>query len=691
MNIQDHYEGMSDPDRARLGGPADPPVADAPDDLLYHGGPCRYRRYTNGLIYQWPGEAPYAVYGAIGAYYETTGGPLGSFGHPRSDEIDTPHRRGRMNYFEHGSLWWQAGTGVYTVPEPMRASGSAADIGRWEITGTSGVVGVHATLLHTNSVVFHSYVPDPDPDARPEPQPLGHSALLDLRSRAVRILPILDEAGRPLDSLTNVFCSGHAYLPDGRLVVWGGDREGPGRFSVVNTVHTVDPLPDGTVWRRRGTTIPRWYPSCVTLADGRVAAVGGLRSTIGSGDENSEPVSQLFDLANGVVSGGSNPVYRSEWQSYPLVLVLPDGRLLVHAGDLTTFWSGDSQHRLPEQLRSAEARTYGKQGSCALLVLRESESYRARILLVGGGARNVISATTPALNSCEILDIGAVSPAWAPTTPMHYPRVMPDAVLLPDGTVFVCNGSQGGSSDNGVTPAYVPEIYDPRTGAWTQMQSATVPRLYHATALLLPDASVLTAGTDSSWNPEPFDVSELRIETFYPPYLFRGRRPVLTTAPEWLDHGADLSISTPDSAIVDSVTLARCGTTTHSFNMGQRLIELVIQSRGENTVVTRIPEQATVAVPGWYLLFILLDGVPSIGRFIRIGGPAKVDTAPPVQPAQADTRVRLNIPQRPPPYVYPIGDPARVRNDIAELTTHVSDLADRVAKLEKQYDVPRGE
>jgi hypothetical protein len=132
---------------------------------------------------------------------------------------------------------------------------------------------------------------------------------------------------------------------------------------------------------------------------------------------------------------------------------------------------------------------------------------------------------------------------------MAQPRVMPDAVLLPDGTVFVTNGSSTGFADNGANPVYDAEIYDPRADRWTTMAPMLLPRLYHATALLLPSGQVLTAGSDSQWNPDPFHVSEYRIERYSPPYLFRGPRPTVLSAPTALryDDTAHVRYSSADT------------------------------------------------------------------------------------------------------------------------------------------------
>jgi hypothetical protein len=196
---------------------------------------------------------------------------------------------------------------------------------------------------------------------------------------------------------------------------------------------------------------------------------------------------------------------------------------------------------------------------------------------------------------------------------------MPDAVLLPDRTVLVMSGSSRGFADNGANPVWDSELYDPETDTWTPMDHTTVPRLYHATALLLPDATVMTSGTDATWNPEVIPVSELRLEIFRPPYLFRGDRPTIVSAPGAADHGSVITVGTPDAASITTVALMRNGSCTHSFNPDQRHVGLEITSRSADELTLRMPPDGAVAPPGWYMLFLLRDGVPSEAEFVRVG------------------------------------------------------------------------
>lgn len=239
-------------------------------------------------------------------------------------------------------------------------------------------------------------------------------------------------------------------------------------------------------------------------------------------------------------------------------------------------------------------------------------------MTIGGGGAPPVDIRTAATLTCEILDTAAASPAWSLAAPMSHPRVMPDAVLLPDGKVFACNGSSTGYADNGANPVYDAEIYDPEANLWTTVCTMQAPRLYHAIALLLPDGRVLTAGTDSQWNPDPFHVSELRLELYSPPYLFHGSRPVIDSAPQLIDYNATVSIHCSGPAVA-AACLIRCGSVTHSFNSDQRYVGLEMSATVGGDVTVQTPPNALVAPPGFYLLFVLSSaGAPSLGKFMRL-------------------------------------------------------------------------
>ncbi len=421
----------------------------------------------------------------------------------------------------------------------------------------------------------------------------------------------------------NLFCAGHAQLADGRLLVGGGEREFPG----ILALHIFTPGgPGGGSWQHAGNLqVGRWYPTCVTLNDGRVFIIGGMDlSPLGSRGGNANY--EVF--TPGVGSGLPQPaglLAQAGLMTFPFVFVLPAGRLFIHAGERTQFFDVDAMDFVGPVIGGAgrpdrNGRTYHLQGTSVLLPLKPGGPvpYRARVMVFGGGGAPGADVRTPATNTCEVMDTDAPNPGWLLAPSMARPRVMPDAVLLPTGKVLVMNGSSTGIADNGANPVYDTELYDPDTNTWTQMCRMAVPRLYHATALLLADGRIMTAGTDSMWNPDPFHESQLRVEFFSPPYLFAGPRPAIANAPGDVAYGADFNVTTPDSATVDEAVMMRCGSATHSFNPDQRYVGLTILGRPAGGLLLQAPPSGFVAPPGRYMLFLLRGGVPSVAKFVMV-------------------------------------------------------------------------
>ena len=113
-----------------------------------------------------------------------------------------------------------------------------------------------------------------------------------------------------------------------------------------------------------------------------------------------------------------------------------------------------------------------------------------------------------------------------------------NAVLLPDRTVLAVGGGvtrEASAQTQQVDPqggreVFEGEIYDLVTNMWSITAAATVARLYHSVALLLPDGRVVSAGgnpdkgSQVNWLP-PDLLEEMRLEIFSPPYLFKKECP----------------------------------------------------------------------------------------------------------------------------------------------------------------------
>jgi Domain of unknown function (DUF1929)/Glyoxal oxidase N-terminus len=563
---------------------------------LASGGLAHFWRDNSDPALSWHGPTPFGA-GQVDAVAAIES----SFGN-----LEVVARVGKQ--FHH--YWRNSQTGEWNGPNAIvdLSPPDPTVAGASEIPYKPPIVAIHAALAHTGKLALWS---NTDFDAA-----AGIEAVLNLTSGA-SYFPAQHH---------HLFCSGHAMLPDGRVVIIGGHMEG------VTGVHVFWPDDD---FFEHVTDMQngRWYPTCTALPNGQVLAMSG---TMGSGGPVSPtaPVNntlQLFDPVAGLQ--GTQPLpepFSSHFPPdlptidlYPFVYVLPSGELLVHSRMVSRFLDWTTMTWSDVELVAVHpfSRTYPGQGSSVLLPLRPSDDppYRPRVLLVGGGGADPqdLNVTTPATNTVELLDLGEPSPAWRYTAPMTQPRVMPDAVLLPDGTVLVTSGSATGRSDMGIDPVLPIEVFDPVSETWTTVAPMFTPRSYHATAILLPGAQVLMGGKDFLFNLPPYDYPEHRLEIFSPPYLFRGARPAVSGAPTNVGYGATFTVHA--SQPISTVVLMRPGSVTHSYNMEQRLVGLDIEGQVGNQLTLQAPPNANIAPPGYYMLFVLnADGVPSEAVFVQL-------------------------------------------------------------------------
>ena len=249
-----------------------------------------------------------------------------------------------------------------------------------------------------------------------------------------------------------------------------------------------------------------------------------------------------------------------------------------------------------------------------------------KVMIMGGG--------DPATNAVAIADLSLATPTYASAAPLHYARMHLNAVVLPDRTVFVSGGS--GHSEDMMTAVLQSEIYHPASDAWSVTATATVARLYHSVALLLPDGRVITAGSNPARKND-----ELRLELFHPPYLFKGPRPFIEAVPKELTYGQLIEIHSPQAADIKWVSLIRPSTTTHSCDTGQRLVDVPFRRHGFCHLEANIPNEPSLAPPGWYMLFITDQrGIPSIARWIHLRVPDSLAMPPHQGPVRVESVLR---------------------------------------------------
>jgi hypothetical protein len=208
----------------------------------------------------------------------------------------------------------------------------------------------------------------------------------------------------------------------------------------------------------------------------------------------------------------------------------------------------------------------------------------------------------------EILDTSQSAPKWRYTGSMRNARLLHNNIMLPDGKALVVGG---GLAFKWTNPVFVPELYDPVTETWTVMATQKASRMYHSTALLLPDGRVLSSGQD-------FGVYSRYGEIYSPPYLFRGPRPVVTGVPASVSNGAQLQFESPDAADIAKVVLIRPGSATHEIDTDQRNVPMSFQVSG-STITAQVPANVNLVPPGYWMLFAVNgSGVPGVAPWVRI-------------------------------------------------------------------------
>ena len=449
-------------------------------------------------------------------------------------------------------------------------------MGMWEILEESSeIAAVHAALLSNGEVVYYSGNTGQDIPAA--------TRIWNPTTRQVREPPNAPD--------TDVFCSGLTPLWDGRLLVVGGTKLYPtdtNPFIGSGAAYTLEPE---LGWQRlEDMAFGRWYPSAIMLADGRVLVVSGA-----SDDGGITPRVEIYNQLEGwsLLPESANRLL----PLYPRLHVLPSGEVacLGNGQDLI-FFNPDTE----------EWREMGETGVIPHadddLAVLLAPAQDAKLLHTGGF---VEGDGEPGMAAAQIINLNDPDPAWREIAPMANPRWFPNSALLPDGTLFVVGGGRAHNTD----PVMEPEIFDPQTETWTTETGMQVPRLYHSTALLLPDGRVWVAGTDG----------ETRMEVYTPDYLLRGPRPVITSAPASVAYGQTFPVSLLEAGSISSVCFIRLSAVTHAFNMSQRYVTLDFNQGEAAEIQLTAPDDANLAPPGHYLLFVLdAEGVPAVAPIVQL-------------------------------------------------------------------------
>jgi len=463
-----------------------------------------------------------------------------------------------------------------TVSFSNTSPGNPAQTGLWSDVVQTSLVSVNVTLMGNGRVLMYDRLDI----GNPSPQvwdPITNSFL------AV-----------PLNDGTNLFCSGQVLLPDGRVFVAGGHLNNDVGLA---TGRVFDP--DTNLWSATpNMAVGRWYPSLTVLPNGKVLVLSGEIG--GPGDYARVP--EVYDP--GTNSWTTLPMASLSLQYYPHAFVLPNGKVGI---------TGTAEAAVPARTLDVATQTWTTVDSRTLDAYSSAMYLPGKVLKTGTSTDSLSSK--PSSANAYVIDMTASNPQWRQVQSMANPRAYHVETLLPDGSVLVTGGGRTTGDYDIPNAVYSAELWSPSTETWTTLSAMQKPRLYHGTALLLPDGRVMVSGSGRSPGPDVRDQESLEI--FAPPYLFKGPRPTITTAPDVLGYNKTFNVETPNAANIAAVALLAVGNMTHGINMSQRYLPLSFSVIGGSLTVSA-PNNANLAPPGIYMLFIVnAQGVPSMASFVR--------------------------------------------------------------------------
>jgi len=484
-----------------------------------------------------------------------------------------------------------------------------------------------------------------------------------------------DNSQRAMNARTNSFCAGGNVLADGtwmnvggnQAVTYGGEaaesQTGGGPYDDPdgrNSIRLLKPCDDDNNcdWELGpDMTTRRWYPTLETLADGTMIILGGCQWGGYVNDARQDNPTIEFYPSRGEPTISELLQTTLPVNLFPLTWLLPSGKVLVQSNWKTVLLDSNTLEESPLDDMLDAVRVYPASAGTVMLPLTPANNWTATILFCGGTnlqpdqwkpAERVI-IDIPASDSCVTITPD-VSPSYTRVDPLPEGRSMPNFIFLPDGKILNINGAGRGTAGYGndtwavgmsyaEDPRLTPILYDPNASAGSQwngdgMQPSSIPRMYHSSAILVPDGRVIISGSNPNADVD-LEVkypSEYRTEAWYPSW-YSERRPQPTGLLSKYSYGGspfDVYLSSDDlSGDVKNlqntkVVIIRPGFSTHALNMGQRYVQLDSTYTGysNNTGVlhvSQLPPNPNVLAPGPAYVFVVVNGVPSVGMEVMIG------------------------------------------------------------------------
>ena len=522
--------------------------------------------------------------------------------------------------------------------------------GRWTDLFTLPNVPVHATLLPNGKVLHWGRRKNPklDPDSSdPNIASLDEHFTVSFLWTPAEGQPVSGKLGtsepikdqnRPtyfnsrdqLHEDVSLFCSGHCMLPSGNLLVAGGhwtDGSGVEQASIFdyqNSKWIPQPRMNNA----------RWYPSVLTLPDGRALCLSG--SDIAYHPTN---IPQIFPMetststSTSTSSSASKPIAWTEVADptpagimldlFPRLHIDPTNGQIFMAGPKPDSWFLEIQEaETGAEIKSASG-VVGRWTNAKTKRAGGLRDYAPSVMYASGKIMYIGGGTTDdgPTDITEFIDLNVKPARWdLKTASLKTKRKQFNATILPDGTVLVTGGTSGKGFNDLGNPVFKAELMDPSVEPkqWIEMAPESKSRCYHSVALLLPDGRVLSAG-GGEYGGCKANECHTEAQLFEPPYLFKGDRPTIKSAPSVIEYKKEYPVTVGTNDPIAKISLMRLGSVTHCRNMNQSLVFLDHSKQVGSNFTIKAPTSSNIAPPGHYMLFVLnAANVPSIGAIVRV-------------------------------------------------------------------------
>ena len=282
----------------------------------------------------------------------------------------------------------------------------------------------------------------------------GYSTAQQYGPYTARVLDINSGSETPLTQTDDLFCIGLTHLADGTVLMSGGTllyNGNPdncnGRWHGLNAAYELSPSSEALT-KVTNMRHGRWYPTLVTLPDGKVWCCSGydeygvINRIVEVYDPSSKTWALLEDPNSNVTytvgagyettCPGPHPSYSRASPPvsfYPRTHLMPNGLLVLCGMRRESYTWNPANGDFVVIGNNSVYRDYGTSFLCPL---QNTASEKGKILLVGGSETTSSLSTT----ACEMLDFNASStntPVRRSVSPTAYRRKFFAPVILPDG------------------------------------------------------------------------------------------------------------------------------------------------------------------------------------------------------------------------------------------------------------------